>query len=638
MIKTIGGEAGRDYATIALFNSAWGNDPQLPTTQVENVEARIYGANADGSIGQYATCTTPTVTANNFTLTYRGMLGSMSSGGQVKIVGSTHGIYSGFNVYNGGTLIIDNISATGNNGHGIYSRATATRIQNCQGITLGGAGLAGIAVSYYPCVIMNCFCYGATATSAGIGSGGQSPYNQRIYNSIISAPLNVGISYGTAYPVFDSCTVYGKYAILDFGTIHSYVPFAPLAKNCIFYTTDSFSPNSGAADATDIRLHIALQNFSGCNIISAAGKFYGGLSLANWIAGCPETAQWYVDTKIISTDPLFVNASGTFANFADFALSANSPCRRLNQTLGASPLIATDFNERVTIGALSGFDEDPLSESLVLYPTTYGNGKTGRWRDVEDESDVRLDVQWGVDGTSRTGTLDLNADAPTVPTLTVVDDGDETATATISGADDGTTNTVYYAEFGTDAWLEAGSVVGNGTVALDLGAGAFSLQVQSKLGAGCSATTPVLFRIKPTDGEAAIITAAEDIKNALIAESFSQTFTPMRVYIDEVEGDDVKTLSVFIQPAELEIENGTRTKDQITSQVDIGVFNYCETLAENDAMLQLTEEIYRAMRHRTLTEGRKVVEISSPVLFNPATLRGGNVFMALMVVTVRGME
>jgi hypothetical protein len=251
---------------------------------------------------------------------------------------------------------------------------------------------------------------------------------------------------------------------------------------------------------------------------------------------------------------------------------------------------------------------------------------------------VRKDTQWGVDGTSRTGTLDLNAEAPTVPTLAIVDNGDTTATATISGADAGTTNTVYYAEFGTNTWIDGGNVVGNGDVELDIGSGAFSFQVQSKLGAGCSATTPILFRIKPADGEALIITAAEDIKNALIASSYSQEFTPERVYIDEVKGDDVKTLSVFIQPAEIEIANGNRAKDQITSQVDIGIFNYCKTLAENDAMLELTEEIYKSLRHKVLTEGRKVTEVSSPTLFNPSTLREGNVFMAMIVVTVTGLE
>jgi len=265
-----------------------------------------------------------------------------------------------------------------------------------------------------------------------------------------------------------------------------------------------------------------------------------------------------------------------------------------------------------------------------------GTSLTGTRTDAPEE-DVRLGVDYGADGTEFEGELDIEADAPATPTLTVVDDGDETATATISGADTGTTNTVYYAEFGTDTWLEAGAVVGNGTVALDLGAGAFSLQVQSKLGAGCSSTTPMLFRIKPADGEAAIITAAEDIKNALIGGSFSQEFTPERTFIKDLRTEKIPSgVSIWINPIATEMTSAARSKkDNQLHEIEVCLCKKTATDAEKDELAKLLEELYEFLRHRALTGGRKVESIEIPELYSTEWMVERGLYVSSLVVQVR---
>ena len=64
----------------------------------------------------------------------------------------------------------------------------------------------------------------------------------------------------------------------------------------------------------------------------------------------------------------------------------------------------------------------------------------GNWQQA-DSTLYLAPNQYGVNGTSETGTF--SADAPTAPTLAVVDNGDGTATATVTGADASSTNKVY---------------------------------------------------------------------------------------------------------------------------------------------------------------------------------------------------
>lgn len=84
------------------------------------------------------------------------------------------------------------------------------------------------------------------------------------------------------------------------------------------------------------------------------------------------------------------------------------------------------------------------------------------------------------------------------PTLAVTDQGDGTgATATITGSDVGTTNTVYTqafdGELGSDTWTSQGSRSGNGTIDMTLTTGHYLAYVVSSDGSQTQASNVVYF-------------------------------------------------------------------------------------------------------------------------------------------------
>jgi hypothetical protein len=88
---------------------------------------------------------------------------------------------------------------------------------------------------------------------------------------------------------------------------------------------------------------------------------------------------------------------------------------------------------------------------------------------------------------------------PTAPTLAIADNGNGTATATISGGDSGSANVVYYksadGNLTTSSWTSGGSRTGNGTVTLSLGAGLYWGYNEATLNSQEVATVPVFFAI-----------------------------------------------------------------------------------------------------------------------------------------------
>lgn len=73
---------------------------------------------------------------------------------------------------------------------------------------------------------------------------------------------------------------------------------------------------------------------------------------------------------------------------------------------------------------------------------------------------------------------------PATPTLSVTPNGDGTATATISGSTGGSTNEIEVAPLGvngSEAWTNAGSRLGDGTVTLTLANGSYLARCQSTL-------------------------------------------------------------------------------------------------------------------------------------------------------------
>jgi hypothetical protein len=103
-------------------------------------------------------------------------------------------------------------------------------------------------------------------------------------------------------------------------------------------------------------------------------------------------------------------------------------------------------------------------------------------------SNVVAGVQWGAGGTEFTGTYSATTNPPTAPSLVVTDNGDGTgATATVAGADGGTTEKVYYADpaaTGLVTYAFIAQRVSSGTLPLPVPAGRWIFRVLSYAASG----------------------------------------------------------------------------------------------------------------------------------------------------------
>lgn len=118
------------------------------------------------------------------------------------------------------------------------------------------------------------------------------------------------------------------------------------------------------------------------------------------------------------------------------------------------------------------------------------------------ESDVRSGVIYSYD-LDRTGTLLPGGTPPAEPVLRAVDQGDGAhAVFTLSGADEGTVNRVYARLLAGDAWLDCGSITGDGgTLTAALAKGGYWAYAVSDGAGGRSASRPVSFTVTSADEE-----------------------------------------------------------------------------------------------------------------------------------------
>jgi hypothetical protein len=127
-------------------------------------------------------------------------------------------------------------------------------------------------------------------------------------------------------------------------------------------------------------------------------------------------------------------------------------------------------------------------------------------------------------------------EVPSVPTLVVTDNGDGTgATATISGADAQTTNTVYYSmRARVLSWANGGNRVGNGNISISLDIGSYFFYVVSQNGIGCQSIS-LIVTLAVTDGSAKailvrVLDAVTSELNGAVSGAFSKVFTAVRSY------------------------------------------------------------------------------------------------------------
>lgn len=127
-----------------------------------------------------------------------------------------------------------------------------------------------------------------------------------------------------------------------------------------------------------------------------------------------------------------------------------------------------------------------------------------------------------------------------MPTISIVDNADGTSTATISGSDGGSTNSVYTGTWSGDAgsvssWTLSGSRTGDGTVSLTLSDGYYWAYVISASGGDDTASLPFYWR--QTSGEDSIL---KQIVDAVQARLQGMTFSALGSdFVKTIDSDDI---------------------------------------------------------------------------------------------------
>lgn len=219
--------------------------------------------------------------------------------------------------------------------------------------------------------------------------------------------------------------------------------------------------------------------------------------------------------------------------------------------------------------------------------------------------------------------LVVNYEIPEVlmPQLIVTDHGDNTgASATISGAATGSTNTVYVQDFGGDlgsaAWISAGEIEGNGEVLLELPPGHYFATVVSSLFGNQAVSNVAYFVV--TDGVESIHTRCLAAAQARIQLLALEGLAGESVVIEKLPAGRNLTAgvglpAVVLSPhrAAMPATAGTNSSDDVHYDVLVAIFdrdNQEPTLAANlNRHFLWRQQIARAFRNQRLAGVPEVI-------------------------------
>jgi len=238
------------------------------------------------------------------------------------------------------------------------------------------------------------------------------------------------------------------------------------------------------------------------------------------------------------------------------------------------------------------------AEADVEDGVTYGINGTefeGKF-EAPAESDVAIGVGYGANGTEFTGAFE--GTPPSASTLVMTDQGDGTgATATISGEDDDTTNTLWVMASDESAFASKGAFSG-ATMDVELATGLYFAYIRSVGPGGATQSTVAVFTVTDS-ANCEIITLADAVKDELNAGAFSQDFTAVRGYLERKKLEEMSDVYVLVNPtARVETEPGSRDIDRNTYRINVTILKKISSKAnaQVDPLITLTDEIYRHFR------------------------------------------
>lgn len=200
---------------------------------------------------------------------------------------------------------------------------------------------------------------------------------------------------------------------------------------------------------------------------------------------------------------------------------------------------------------------------------------------------VKAGYQYGAGGTEYTGSLSASGAGPTAPVLAITNNGNGSATYSISGADNATTNTVYSQTFSGTGWTFAGSRANNGTGVFGIAAGAYWFKATSVNAYAPTDSNLVFATI--TDGSASYIyDLCQAIKTTIDAGGVVDTGgTTVLAQVDwPPEWDSWTSAKVYIVPDTESCEPLLSSVDELVNGVNVV---FCEHQANGTSLTPQTE-------------------------------------------------
>jgi hypothetical protein len=202
--------------------------------------------------------------------------------------------------------------------------------------------------------------------------------------------------------------------------------------------------------------------------------------------------------------------------------------------------------------------------------------------------------------------------APDVPTVTATNNGDGTATVTISDSTSGTTNTVYTVPIDSQwndplTWTSRGSRSNDGTVNISPGAGIYWLKVRSTQGDGSAESEPQYLHV--TNGTTAVLSQIIDAVVARIRLLNLDGIQPGNVYdhtiLDPSKSRAIRDNAVLVAPVDQEqiANTGPTNADDIVYPVVVGLVapaNRSQTDANRNKWFLWRERVRKAFINQGL--------------------------------------
>ncbi len=132
-----------------------------------------------------------------------------------------------------------------------------------------------------------------------------------------------------------------------------------------------------------------------------------------------------------------------------------------------------------------------------------------------------------------------------------------------------------------------------------------------------------------------------DVADAVTAQlnnaSLGQTFTAERTYSPSYVVDEQPGLKVFVVPSSQALAFATRSEDERSYTVMIGVYNAITDAASIDAMLDFVEGVMDCLNTngRVTNPDGVLMDIKNEIAFEPSLLNQDNLFVTVVEVTYR---